>query len=197
MTFFKKKYHQYTDQELVKLLSKGNEAAFDELYERYAEKLYHFFYKMLYQDKELAADFCQTLFMKVFEKVDTFNPTHNFSTWIYAIAANMCKNEYRRNNRPKPTIYLEDNFKKVEPRAPGLIDKEIFNTHLQVAINKLDDKHRLCFILRYQEEKTIPEISEVLGCPQGTIKSRLHYALKKLAIQLDQFNPKQKKVSNE
>lgn len=197
MTFFRKKYHQRTDEELVDLLLKGNEAAFDELYQRYAEKLYHFFYKMLYQDKELAADFCQTLFMKIFEKAYTFNPSQKFRTWIYAIASNMCKNEYRRNSRPKPTIYLEDSFKKVEPRAPGKIDSEIFNTQLQLAINKLDDKHRLCFILRFQEEKSIAEISKVLDCPPGTIKSRLHYTLKKLAVQLNQFNPKKKKVGNE
>ena len=197
MPFFKKKYHQSPDQELVKLLSAGNEAAFDELYNRYAEKLYHFFYKMLYQDQELAADFCQSLFMKVFEKAETFDTTQKFSTWIYAIAANMCKNEYRRNSRAKPTIYLDDSLKKIEPKAPGLIDQEIFNQHLQSAINKLDDKHRLCFILRYQEEKTVTEISEVLNCPPGTVKSRLHYTLKKLAVQLDQFNPIQKKASNE
>ena len=77
------------------------------------------------------------------------------------------------------------------------MDNEIFNQHLQEAINKLDERHRLCFILRYQEEKSVAEISDVLGCPLGTVKSRVHYALKKLAIQLDQFNPKQKKVSNE
>ena len=109
----------------------------------------------------------------------------------------MCKNEYRRNSRAKPTIDLDDSLKKIEPRAPGLIDQEIFNQHLQSAINKLDDKHRLCFILRYQEEKTVTEISEVLNCPPGTVKSRLHYTLKKLAVQLDQFNPIQKKASNE
>ena len=197
MNFLKKKYNHYTDQDLVKFISKGNEAAFDELYKRYAEPLYRFFYKMLYQDEALAADFCQTLFMKVFEKMDTYNPQLKFSTWLYTIASNMCKNEYRRNTRKQPIIHLSDNLKKLEPKAPEKLDKEIFNYHLQSAINKLDEKHRLCFILRFQEEKSIAMISKILGCPEGTVKSRLHNTLKKLAVQLEQFNPKQKKVSNE
>jgi len=197
LKLFNKKYNQYSDQDLVIFISKGNEAAFDELYNRYAEQLYRFFYKMLYQDEELAADFCQTLFMKVFDKADSFNPTLKFSTWLYSIASNMCKNEYRRHSRSKPMIYLAGKPKKSDPKAPQNIDKEIFNTHLQSAINKLDEKHRFCFILRYQEEKTIAEISEVLGIPQGTVKSRLHNTLKRLAEQLHPFNPVQKKIGNE
>jgi RNA polymerase sigma-70 factor (ECF subfamily) len=196
LNLFKKKYHQYSDEALVALLAEGKEAAFDELYQRYAEQMYHFFYKMLYQDQELAADFCQTLFMKVFEKAETFSSAHKFSTWLYAIASNLCKNEYRRKSKPKPIIYLAEGHMQ-QPLAPGFIDKEIFNRYLQSAVNKLDDKHRLCFILRYQEDKTIQEISEVLGCPLGTVKSRLHHTLKKLAIQLHQFDPKQKKLGNE
>ncbi len=197
MNLFKKKYHQYSDEALVALLARGKEAAFDELYQRYAEQMFHFFYKMLYQDQDLAADFCQTLFMKLFENAETFSSTHKFSTWLYAIASNLCKNEYRRNSKSKPTIYLGESHMKQEALAPGIIDKEIFNRHLQAAVNKLDDKHRLCFILRYQEDKTVQEISEVLGCPLGTVKSRLHHTMKKLALQLNQFDPKQKKLGNE
>ena len=134
MKLFNKKYNHYTDQDLVKFISKGNEAAFDELYKRYAEQLYRFFYKMLYQDEELAADFCQTLFMKVFDKANSFNPTLKFSTWLYSIASNMCKNEYRRHSRSMPMIYLAGKPKKSDPKAPQNIDKEIFNTHLQLSL---------------------------------------------------------------
>ena len=197
MSLFSKKYNKCTDEVLVGLIANGKEGAFDELYKRYAEQLYHFFYKMLYQDKELATDFCQTLFMKVFEKAEAFDSKKQFSSWIYAIASNMCKNEYRRQSRSKPTIYLESKPHKYDPKAPALLDKQIFERQLQTVINKLDDKHRICFVLRYQEEKTILEISEILSCPQGTVKSRLHNTMKKLALELNQFDPKQRKVSNE
>ena len=108
------------------LLSQGNERAFNEIYSRYAEPLFHFFYRMLYQDEELAADFCQNLFLKVFEKAGTYNTQYKCSTWIYTMASNMCKNEYRRISRKKPPIYLEKFKKFSEPKAPKEIDNEIF-----------------------------------------------------------------------
>jgi RNA polymerase sigma-70 factor (ECF subfamily) len=106
------------------------------------------------------------------------------------MASNMCKNEYRRISRKKPTIYLEKFKKFSEPKAPKEIDNEIFQKQLQKEINKLDEKHKLCFILRYQDNKSIAEISELLSCPLGTVKSRLHNATKKIRRELFQFDPK-------
>ena len=146
---------------------------------------------MLYQDKEIAEDFCQILFLKVFEKLETIDSNKPFGIWLYSVAANLCRNEYRRKSRSSRVIQFEQRNLSVPASAPGNIDKEQFNNQLQGAINNLEEKYRLCFVLRYQEEKTIPEISELLGCPQGTVKSRLHYTLKKLAKQLGQFNPTQ------
>jgi RNA polymerase sigma-70 factor (ECF subfamily) len=190
LSIFRKTYKNKPDEALMVLLSQGNERAFNEIYSRYAEPLFHFFYRMLYQDEELAADFCQNLFLKVFEKARTYNPQYKCSTWIYTMASNMCKNEYRRISRKKPTIYLEKFKKFSEPKAPKEIDNEIFQNQLQKEINKLDEKHKLCFILRYQDNKSIAEISELLSCPLGTVKSRLHNATKKIRRELFQFDPK-------
>lgn len=176
------------------LLAKGKEVAFNELYERYAESLYRFFYKMLYQDETIASDFCQNLFMKIFEKSDTYNSNFKFSTWIYSMASNMCKNEYRRISRKSPTIQLDKVVSIAEPKAPQKIDEDIFQSHLQQAVNKLDEKHKLCFVLRHQEHNSIREISQLLDCPQGTVKSRLHSTLKKLASELYLFDPNKTSV---
>ena len=194
MPFFKKKYHIYSDEELIGLVAKGHESAFDELYDRYAQKLYRFFYKMLYQNKVIAADFTQTLFIKVFEKASYYNNSSNFSTWLYTLASNMCKNEYRRISRTSQIISLEESTKTIEPRALLNIDTAHFKNDLQLSINRLDEKHRLAFIMRYQEHKSIKELSEILQCPQGTVKSRLHHALKKLSKDLERFRPIQKKI---
>jgi len=169
LPLFRKTYHSYTDEALVGLLQKGKEAAFDELYERYADKMYRFFFKMLYQDKDIAEDFCQMLFLKVFEKSETIDSNKSFSIWIYSVAANLCRNEYRRKSRSSRVIQLDEHNQGTPASAPSNIDKEQFNNQLQRAINNLEEKYRLCFVLRYQEEKTIPEISELLGCPQGEI----------------------------
>jgi len=138
---FQNKYKNKTDEVLIVLLSKGNESAFNELYSRYGEALNHFFYKMLNQDEEVAADFCQNLFLKIFEKAYTFDKQYKFSTWIYTMASNMCKNEYRRRSRKIQTVHLENIINTVKPKAAQNLDHDIFQSHLQIAINKLDDRH--------------------------------------------------------
>lgn len=180
----------------MSLIAKGNEAAFDELYLRFSEKMYAFFYKMLYQDEALAADFCQTLFLKIFEKADRFDDSYYCSTWIYTIASNMCKNEYRRKEKQGPIRYINNSMPNtIEAKGPKKIDSDIFNIKLQKALNHLSENHRICFILKYQEDKSIKEISAITNCPEGTVKSRIHYTLKKLAEELYIFNPNQKSIT--
>lgn len=169
-------------------ITKGNEKAFEELYQRYADKLYRYFYRMLSQNSAKANDFTQDLFVKVIEKPHYFDTKRRFSTWIYTIAGNMCKNEYRRMSKftmthevpdmelPQNLGYFQDN-----------VDQRLFDQYLQQALNELDEIPRQCFILRYQEEKSIKEISDIMGCPEGTVKSRLYYTIKKLSKKLKVF----------
>ena len=85
-----------SDQQLVKMYLKGNGLAFEELFDRYYKRVEYFFYKMLWNDKEKAEDYAQDLFLKVIEKLETFNQELSFKTWLFSIANNMCKNEYRK-----------------------------------------------------------------------------------------------------
>ena len=175
----------------MQFISKGQSKAFDELYRRYGEKLYRYFYRMLYQNAPLAADFTQDLFLKIIEQPKAFDTNRKFSTWIYAVAANMCKNKYRSIERQPKQV----EFSHLETLTETLnfgdkLDKTVFNNYLRQAINDLEPHHKACFILRYQENLTVKTISEIVGCPQGTVKSRLHYATKQLAITLKQFDPK-------
>jgi len=197
LSLFQQKYDKLKDAKLILLISKGNEDAFNELYMRYSQHMYAYFYKMLYQDKELAADFTQTLFLKLYEKANFYNDQFAFSTWIYTMASNMCKNEYRRQSRSEPIIKIPlQLFDITEPKGPGNLDSEIFQKHLQVAINELEAIHRQCFVLRYQDELSIKEIAVIVDCPVGTVKSRLYYALKKLSDKLVDFKPNAQKKSN-
>lgn len=169
-------------------ISKGNEKAFEELYQRYADKLYRYFYRMLNRNEAKANDFTQDLFMKVIEKPHYFDPKRRFSTWIYTVAGNMCKNEYRRLSKftmthEVPDIELTENLNYFKDN----FDKRLFDQYLQRALNELGDIPRQCFVLRYQEEKSIKEISEIMGCPEGTVKSRLYYTIRKLAEKLKVF----------
>ena len=190
MLFFKKKYPQYADEQLIPLICKGNEAAFNELYQRYQARMYRYFYRMLGQNKRKSNDFTQDLFMKVIQKGNSFDTSRKFSTWLFTIAANMCKNEYRRSSRAPLLSVLDDQeIQSTFANIPDQIDQQIFNENLLKCINALRPHHRECFLLRYQEELSIKEISAIIDCPEGTVKSRIHYCLKILAEQLHVFAP--------
>lgn len=181
----KKKYQQMSDEHLMPLIAQGQEEAFNVLYSRYHEKLYRYFYRMLYQDEALAADQVQELFLKVIQKANLFKDNKNCSTWLYTIAANICKNEYRRAERYQKRIKTWSELPTEDAlTADEKIDKGIYDKALEKAIDELQEPHRQCFILRFQEELPIKEIARILDCPEGTIKSRLYHSTKKISAKL-------------
>ncbi|GAA3644127.1 RNA polymerase sigma factor [Flavivirga jejuensis] len=186
-------YNNKSDEELMVFIIKGKEKAFNELYERYSKRLFLFFYQKLYQNNDKAQDLLQDLFLKVIEKAEAFDHTKNFSVWIYSIAYNMCKNEYRNNSiKADKTISLdlENVNKKTVPATIINIENNhsLFKKCLDIELEKLNKKHSLAFTLRHQDNLSIKEISDIMECSEGTVKSRLFYASKKLAVTLKKFN---------
>lgn len=181
MPFWKKTYTHCSDEELMQYIGKRNTQAFEVLYERYSALMFRFFYRMLWQNNEIANDFTQDIFLKVIEKANTFDTSRNFKSWIYSIAANMCKNAYRN----KKTIETIDNqsFEYNENIVFNL-DMERYETHLAKAIDELSPMHRECFVLRFLEDLSVKEIALIAAIPEGTVKSRLHFATKKIAAEL-------------
>ncbi|MGB1507645.1 MAG: RNA polymerase sigma factor [Crocinitomicaceae bacterium] len=191
MRIFQKQIKQLSDEELMKLLSKGNQKAFDEIYLRYSDVLFGYFMKMLARDKEKCEDMVHDLFAKIIRKPDYFNVNRSFRTWVFSVACNMCKNEYKRmsvrkhvSNDFEPTKSLQaesDTLKKVH--------ESTFSESFYKALNALDEKHKNVFALRHFEGLSMKEIAETLEINEGTVKSRLFYATKTLAKELKEFNP--------
>ena len=191
MRIFQKQVKQLSDEELMKLLSKGNQKAFDEIYLRYSDVLFGYFMKMLARDKEKCEDMVHDLFAKIIRKPDYFNVNRSFRTWVFSVACNMCKNEYKRmsvrkhvSNEFEPTKSLQaesDTLKKVH--------ESTFSESFYKALNALDEKHKHVFALRHFEGLSMKEIAETLEINEGTVKSRLFYATKTLAKELKEFNP--------
>ena len=191
MRIFQKQIKQLSDEELMKLMSKGNQRAFDEIYMRYADVLFGYFMKMLARDKEKCEDMVHDLFAKIIRKPDYFDVNRSFRTWVFSVACNMCKNEYKRmsvrkyvSNEFEPTNSIQsdsDTLQKVHESG--------FSESFYKALNKLDDKHKSVFSLRHFEGFSMKEIAETLNINEGTVKSRLFYATKILAGKLKEFNP--------
>jgi len=192
MKIAKQAYTTYTDEQLMEEVVKGNSLAFSELYDRYSKAMLNYFYKMLWQDKLKAEDFMQELFTKIIHKPHLFNTKLKFKTWIYAIANNMCKNEYRKqevrrgsNFDLNENIHFDSNAYSQEEQ----VDKDFFSERLKQELNRLSINHKKVFILRFKQGLSIKEIAEILEVSEGTIKSRIFYALKKMNKSLKEFKP--------
>ena len=176
-------YQKLADEKLIRAIVNGDERAFNELYKRYSERMLYYFYRMLGNDKELAQDFLQDLFYKIIDKPHLFDADRKFSTWIFSIAYNQCKNEYRSKEIrsivqivDNPDSFLQDESDVDD--SPYQIE-DVFN-----CLNDFDETHRTAFLLKYREGLSIDEISSVLDLPKGTVKSRLFYTRKKIQEKL-------------
>lgn len=190
MGIFRKNITSFSDEQLVELLAENRKnEALTELHSRYAKRILGFFLKMNGGDVERAQDFTQDLFIRLLEKHKQFDSKRKFYTWIFTIASNMCKTEFR-----KPIMKrLSDDDYELNQSAKwndNSLDKVSFRLALDIAVDKLGDQHKLTFVLRYIEELTIKEIAEMTDVATGTVKSRLFYATKKVASDIQEFNPK-------
>jgi len=189
MILFRKNYEEKTDEELMSLLAKSEQPAFDELYKRYSKPLLNFFFRMLNCEREKAEDFLHDLFLRIIEKPEIFDNSRRFSAWFYSLAANMVKNEYRSLQvRSEHEQFLKNQQIETIDYVNETADKQLFTCRLQMEIDKLDSETKTLFNLRFVEELSVKEIAEVMECPAGTIKSRLFYLSKHLSKKLSIFN---------
>ena len=190
MLFFKPSYKKSSDEELMLSISKGDKKAFDELYVRYADALLRYFSRLLWKDREKAEDFVHDLFAKIIQKPELFDASRTFKTWVYSVANNMCKNEYKKQEVRKNTTNGIDHVNVTDQHdVLKETHESIFQNTYNESIQQLDSKHREVFSLRHEDGLSIKEIAEILDLNEGTVKSRLFYATKQLADLLKEFNP--------
>ncbi|MDP3557479.1 MAG: sigma-70 family RNA polymerase sigma factor [Bacteroidota bacterium] len=183
-----------SDEELMFCLRNGEVLAFDELYFRYNKRLLGYFIRMLNFDKALAEDALQDLFLKIAEAPEKFDTSRSFKTWIFSVASNSCKNFYRHK---KIVLECNEEIKYINGNVSDSVflntaskmDATIFRKMLEEVLNEMSAEKKEAFILKYQEEKTISEIALIQGCPEGSVKSRLHYTIKVLEEKLKIFKP--------
>jgi RNA polymerase sigma-70 factor (ECF subfamily) len=189
MALFHQNFSKKTDEELMSLLTRGGQSAFDELYCRYSKPLLNFFYRMTNNDREKAEDMLHDLFLKVIEHPESFDCTRTFSTWFYTLAGNMIKNEYRNRSVRQEFEQQYQNNPAETNQVIDSIDRQLFNNRLQAELNRLDPESELLFNMRFTEEMSVKQIAGVLECPEGTVKSRLFYITRQLAKKLAIYKP--------
>jgi RNA polymerase sigma-70 factor (ECF subfamily) len=177
----------YTDEELMALL-KGHQShlALAELHKRYAQKLLGFCIKMTNRDVALSQDIVQDVFLRILEKNHLFDPTKKFNTWVFTITSNLCKTSFRSQYR---TTSLQKDHEGIA-FSDNQVEKNEFLQALEKSINNLDEFQKETYILRFMEQCSLQEIAEITNTNLGTVKSRLFYAGKKIATELESFDPK-------
>ncbi|EDL64465.1 RNA polymerase sigma factor SigW [Bacillus sp. SG-1] len=176
----------------IKQVLKGDQDAFAEVIELYKDKVFQICFRMLGNRHE-AEDVAQEAFIRAYVNIHTFNQKRKFSTWLYRIATNLCIDRIRKK---KPDYYLDAEVKGTEGltmyshvAAEGqLPEEEVEEMELQAEIQrqilKLPDKYRSVIVLKYIEELSLQEISEILDLPLGTVKTRIHRGREALRKQL-------------
>ena len=175
-----------SDEDLMRrVASRDDDRAFDELYHRYARRVMGFLMRQL-NDSEKAADLVQDAFMRLWSSRERYLSGKSFSTWLFSIAYNLLKNEYRRSGYSSEyaehvmNSTTEEQDEDVELR----LDDRLFDEALRKELALLDADSRLLFSLRFEEEMTVPQIAEVMKIPEGTVKSRQHTIVRNLKQKL-------------
>ena len=176
---------QLSDEQLFALYQGGNEGAFTQIMQRYEPLIKGFLHKRL-KDEERVRDLTQDTFLRVHRARDRYDTSRKFSTWIYTIASNRLKTEYRTRSRRRETVFSElrkesgparpVEFESEHPSPEQLAYEGELRDAIEEAIESLDDHHRIPFVMREVEDRTYEEISDAIGVPVGTVKSRLFRA---------------------
>lgn len=161
-----------TDENLVERLASGDESALRELLSRYERRLSSFLYRNTGgRDVE---DLYQETWVRVVRHASKFDPSKKFSTWLFQIAINLCR-DWLRRKPPEPQLVGDDRVSSAAmARTEAALD-------VQRLLTQLPAEQREVLILRYYHDMTEEQVAEVLGCPRGTVKSRAHHAFARLS----------------
>ena len=181
------------EKSLILLAQRGDMGAFEKLVQQYDKRVLAMAISYA-GDPDDAKDIYQEVFIRVYRGLPKFEYRSQFSTWLYRIAANVCKTHHVRLKRRK-TISIDQSLGDTgspslkESLAGGAAaDREAvaseISSHIQDALGELSPKQRVVFILRHYHGYKLREIAAIMDCAQGTVKRHLFSATRRLREQL-------------
>jgi len=177
---------QIDDNVLIDRFLAGDVKAFNVLVEKYKRKIYLTAYRLL-GNHEDAIDITQEVIIKMYNDLKNFRRESSIYTWLYRITTNLSLNELKRRKIRNFFDFdeVEEWLFKDEKQSPELSYRENeLSNKIQEAINKLPEKQRIVFTLRYYDGLSYEEISEILGTSVGALKAKYFHAINKLQKEL-------------
>lgn len=159
----------------------GDPQAFAALVEQYEKPVYNVALRML-RNVEDARDVAQSVFMKAFQNLSTYDPQYKFYSWIYRMAINESLNILRVRGRNAGPV--DDRVPEDDDGPPELLDGELRRDVVLEAVERLKPEHRAVIVLKYFVDRNYDDMGEILGIDAKTVKSRLYTARQLLKEQL-------------
>ena len=174
-----------SDERLLELALQGDTASFGELIERWQQKIYAFICRYVGNVEE-AQDLTQDTFTKAYRNLGRLSDPARFSSWLYKIALNECRMRFRRQRKLQP-VSLQDyqDLSERNLKADTATPEAEFATKesirlLREAFGDLPEEQKAVILMKEYQELKFHEISEILGVPLSTVKSRMYLGLKTL-----------------
>jgi RNA polymerase sigma-70 factor (ECF subfamily) len=180
-----------TDEELVARSRGGDADSFNQLILRWERPIYALAYRVIGREED-ARDVCQETFLRAFRALPGFKGQAKFSSWLYRIALNLCRDWIRRQRRA-PTVQMPEGVDPVEMASETgpvesietLVERRELSAVVEEAMALLPDEQRTAIILKEYHGMTFQEIADLQGCPLSTVKTRLYQGLTVLRRHLE------------
>ena len=168
-----------SDEQLAAAVVGGNAQALEELFGRYERPLVRYLQRLT-RDADVAEDLFQDAFLRAYANLRAFDPRRPFRPWLYRIATNLALDWLRRQGRAEMAPEPASGERPVE----SVVAERELERRVEVAVAELSADHRAVFILRHYQGLDYAEIALICGSPEGTVRSRMHYAIRALRERL-------------
>ena len=180
----------WTDEELVARSIGGDTESFNELILRWERPIYALAYRTIGREED-ARDVCQETFLRAFRALPGFRGQAKFSSWLYRIALNLCRDWIRRERRAQvvqapENVDLVEMASALEPTesVEDLVARKDLARAVERAMAGLPEEQRTAIVLKEYHGLTFQEIADLVGCPLSTVKTRLYQGLTVLRREL-------------
>ena len=181
----------WTDEELVAKSIGGDADSFNELVVRWERPIYALAYRTIGREDD-ARDVCQETFLRAFRALPGFRGQAKFSSWLYRIALNLCRDWVRRERRT-PVVQAPEDVDLIEMAAAAepsesiedLVARKDLSRLVERAMALLPEEQRTAIVLKEYHGLTFQEIADMLECPLSTVKTRLYQGLSVLRRRLE------------
>lgn len=192
-----------TDEELVARSIGGDLESFNQLVLRWERPIYALAYRTIGREDD-ARDIVQDTFLRAYRALPGFKGQAKFSSWLYRIALNLCR-DWIRKQRRTPTVQTPEGIDLIElasEQGPvesieDLVARHEMSAAVAEAMTRLPDEQRTAIVLKEYHGLTFQEIAELQGCPLSTVKTRLYQGLSVLRRHLDRSGMTRNSQTNE